>query len=394
MTNQFKFTRTNAKAFSVACSLSLFAAPSVYADNQSEHHRAPLPKIVANVPGELHPAGIAINEKTNIVYVTNMFEKTMSVMDGKTDKIVTTIPVGSIPVFPAVDEKTNIVYVPNSEDGTVSVVEGKTNMVVNTIPVGSDFPQVIALNHETHKLYVAMYFNEVLVLDEKTNNVIGKIPQEQGGFLALNEKTNKIYLPNYFDGTVSVFDGKTNQLIKTITVGSFAIPDNCYLTSTCINQGSGAAGLSVNEETNKIYVNNVNDGTIVTIDGKSDEVVKTLSIGAGLWNSAIDEKTNTIYSINYVASTLSVVDGKTNKLIDTISMGSGFVPSNCYLNQSTCMSVGSFPQGVAVNAKTGKIYVANTGDMNGQGGSIVVLDSKTHRKIAEEHMGPGGNNHN
>jgi len=191
---------------------------------------------------------------------------------------------------------------------------------------------------------------------------------------------------------VSVFDGKTNLLEKTISVGSSAFPDDCYLDGKCESEGAGVAGISVNGETDRIYVNNVNDGTIVVIDGKTDEVIKTIPTEVGQWNSAVDEKINTIYSINYVASTLSVVAGKTNKLVDRISLGSGFAPAGCYSNQSSCTSTGSFPQGVAVNEKTGKIYVTNSSDANGQGGSIVVLDSKTHKKIAEEHMGHGGNN--
>ena len=72
----------------------------------------------------------------------------MTVMDGKTDKIITTIPVGTHPGFLAVDEKTNLVYVPNDEDGTVSVIDGKTYGILNTIPIDSNFPQQIVINQK------------------------------------------------------------------------------------------------------------------------------------------------------------------------------------------------------------------------------------------------------
>jgi YVTN family beta-propeller protein len=79
---------------------------------------------------------VAVNPNTNTIYVANSGNKTVSVMDGKTNEVVQTIRVGDSPAGVAVDSITGKVYVPNYQTNTVSVIYGKTNAVVKTVPVG------------------------------------------------------------------------------------------------------------------------------------------------------------------------------------------------------------------------------------------------------------------
>ncbi len=61
-------------------------------------------------------------------------------------------------------------------------------------------------------------------------------------FWSSTRSTNKIYVNNRRDGTVSVINGATNQVIKTISGFSYPI------------------GSDVNPVTNKIYVANSGNG--------------------------------------------------------------------------------------------------------------------------------------
>jgi YVTN family beta-propeller protein len=72
-----------------------------------------------------NPQSIAINPATNIVYVANSNDSTVSVVNGANDKVIDTITVGNNPQSIAINPATNIVYVANSNDSTVSVVNGK-----------------------------------------------------------------------------------------------------------------------------------------------------------------------------------------------------------------------------------------------------------------------------
>jgi DNA-binding beta-propeller fold protein YncE len=79
--------------------------------------------------------GIAVNEATNTVYVANTAANTVSVIDGATcngtvhggcGRGTAVAPVGSSPRRVAVDELTNTVYVTNAGSNTVTVLNGRT----------------------------------------------------------------------------------------------------------------------------------------------------------------------------------------------------------------------------------------------------------------------------
>ncbi|MDO9105377.1 MAG: YncE family protein [Methylovulum sp.] len=148
----------------------------------------------SRIPTGHVPNAIAVNEKTNRIYVDNWQEGTVSVIDGKTRAVITKVLVGSglqtpegcyeagkldaceswgsMPIGITVNEKENLIYVSNSNDGTVSVINGKTNKEIGKpvavtsgelIPGGCEnfgactrgsAPHDIHYNPNTGKLYV------------------------------------------------------------------------------------------------------------------------------------------------------------------------------------------------------------------------------------------------
>ena len=72
-----------------------------------------------------------------------------------------------------------------------------------------------------------------------------------------------VYVVNYSYNTTTVIDGRTNDVVKTIKVGGIPY------------------GAAVNPTTNMVYVANEGSGTISVIDGnKANDVVKTLFVNA------------------------------------------------------------------------------------------------------------------
>ena len=53
-------------------------------------------------------------------------------------------------------QSTNIVYVANYDDDTVSVIDGKTNSVTSNIKVGTS-PSAVSVNPSTNIVYVTNY---------------------------------------------------------------------------------------------------------------------------------------------------------------------------------------------------------------------------------------------
>ena len=84
----------------------------------------------ATVPVGLWPQQIAINAKTNKVYVVNTHADSVSVIDGRTNTVVATVPADKAPWALAVDQVRDMVFVANRLSDKVTVIDGRTNRAV------------------------------------------------------------------------------------------------------------------------------------------------------------------------------------------------------------------------------------------------------------------------
>ncbi len=75
-------------------------------------------------------------------------------------------------------------------------------------------------------------------------------------------------------------------------------------------------GVAVNPGTNRIYVANFVSNNVSVIDGATNSVVATVSMGNGPESVAVNPGTNRIYVANFVSNNISVIDGATNSVVD------------------------------------------------------------------------------
>ena len=132
-----------------------------------------------------NPTAIGFNEKTKVVYVANQAvpwlpptnnSNSISVISAiKHEKIADDIAVGRFPISLGINELTNLVYVANSGDDSVSVIAGENNTKIKDIPVG-DKPVDIAVNEDTNTVYVVNYgSNSISVIDGVNNEVVARV---------------------------------------------------------------------------------------------------------------------------------------------------------------------------------------------------------------------------
>jgi YVTN family beta-propeller protein len=156
------------------------------------------------------------------------------------------------------------------------------------------------------------------VVDARSNVPVGGDPTG----ISINPNTNLVYVANYLDDVVSVIDCKSNKVIENITVGTSPL------------------GIAVNPITNTIYVANADSDNVSVIDGATNAVEKNVDVGDYPQSVDVNPNTNMIYVANYDSSTISSLDGKTNTVRDEITLGAP-------------------PYDIAVNPNTNMIYVAN-----------------------------------
>jgi YVTN family beta-propeller protein len=335
----------------------------------------------------------------------------------------TTVKVGVAPIGDAVDQRTDTVYVVNTGDGTVSVIDGKTCNAevtsgcgnVKTIHVGGG-PNVDAIDARTDTIYVANNNDDtVSVIDGATCNATAssgcsKTPPvvHVGGGpdgLGVDQRTETVYATNFNDGTVSVVDGaKCNATITsgcgqapaTVIVGGspdgavvddathtvYAISGGASLgwasmidTATCDGThhtgcghtaprtpvGSAPIWIVENPATRTIYVANQEDSNVSVLDPATCNAhtqsgcrTPPRAIAAAFDAGAVDVDvaTDTVYYSSQNNGTVSVLNGRTCNT--THSRGcTNFAPTT---------TVGTAPQGLAVNQVTDTVYVANRKD--------------------------------
>jgi YVTN family beta-propeller protein len=95
---------------------------------------------------------------------------------------------------------------------------------------------------------------------------------------AFSKAWTRISIIRNFNCYVSVVNADTKSLLKNIIVGE------------------DPRSVSINPNTNKVYVANSKSNTISVVDGKTNSIIKTLTVGKGI--NPYDVATNTIYVTN------------------------------------------------------------------------------------------------
>ena len=185
---------------------------------------------------------------TNKIYVPNLSDNTVTVIDGATNT-TSTVNVGTSPYAVAVNSVTNKIYVTNVDSSNVTVIDGATN-ATTTVNVGI-YPYCVAVNPITNKAYVTSYGdNTITVIDGATNSTVtlseSQYPYAQNPYtVVVNPVNNQIYVANEGTDGLAVFydlttiDGATNTL-TTSQNGSF-YPGNVH-------------GMAINPSNNALYI--------------------------------------------------------------------------------------------------------------------------------------------
>ncbi len=244
-----------------------------------------VPNQIAKITVGSTPAGSAINPAGTLVYVTNVFSNTVSVINTGTNSVVATIPVGVQPVAVILSPSGNTAYVANKISNTVTVINTTTNTVTATIPV-DQLPFGIAIDPTGSFVYVAnKTSNTVSVINTSTNTVTSTI---QTPVTPFNVAVNPGGGTALVSGTANfalIIDTTLNKVVATIPLpapGTGAAAYNASGTFAYIGTSTGVA--VVNTATNQVVAtglpaaNGVGHnpaGTQIYLVGSSTEIYNT-----------------------------------------------------------------------------------------------------------------------
>jgi DNA-binding beta-propeller fold protein YncE len=303
-------------------------------------------------PGDL-PSGIAIDRKTDTVYVTNVGANTVSVFNGATCNAEDTsgcgqtpaeVPVGLGPLAISADPANHTLYVANvgntsGASTTVSMIDSATCNATDlpacpttarpTVDVGAD-PITVAVNQASHTVYVTTFSathkarNGWVVFNASTCNATVQSGCGQIGRLIGNpagpndgrvDPANDTLYTADFTNTISAFDLRrcwAGDLAGCATdkpgiVTPFPEPDF----------GEQALNVAVDQSLHSVYVTYQKDALLVVVDsnvcnGRHLSACATLrppTIHSGAFPQGVvlDSHTQTLYTANTVGNDISVI---------------------------------------------------------------------------------------
>ncbi len=285
------------------------------------------------------------------------------------------VALGVLPVGIVVDPATHTIYLNNMGDGTVSVIDAATCNVSNRssctaiaqpIPVGNGNAE-LALNPSTHTVYVANGGdNTVSVIDAGHCNAMsqsgcGSTPASVavGGGprrVGIDSSTNTIYVSNFGGGaghTISVIDGSGCDAATAVSCGQ---------TPATITVGLAPQGLVVDQSTHTLYVANqaFNDepGTVSIVNAAicnaaessgCGQTPPTVATGLGPRALALDPARHLVYTANLGDATSSVIRGARCNATN---------PAGCS-EPARRVAIGDLPTDVTFDPTTGTVYTAD-----------------------------------
>lgn len=356
------------------------------------------PKKVATIPLlGAQPLGVAVYEKGNALFVTDDNSGELLKIDGTTNAIVDRAPVGSAAFDVVVNETLGKVVVASDREccttgiregnGLISIVDAETGALQTQIdPAEGSLAgdrqansYQLASDDAHGKVYVTFFcpFCDGLgVIDLATNTytvIPGGADLRSDSGIAVNPVTNEAFIPEIANNRIVIVDG------ATLTTESFKLRPT---------GGRSPLEIAVNEVENKLYL------TMLHVPRQGEIGILILDRDTGrhkfvgkddLEPLAFNPRTNRLFVGVQVGARGAVINGRTDRL-RYVKIGDGGFDGiavrrssdNAYLasqnetyilnGKSRCTLAvptgirergGLVASGVAINQRTGRIYVSN-----------------------------------
>lgn len=326
--------------------------------NWTVKRKVALPEINNN-----NPHNMWTNRDQSVIYQTQWFDTKLSMINRETGALIKNITVGNTPshvvTLPSNDDLTIAI---NGENG-VAIIPAGTTTVSKMLPtqahghtsanphghwVSADGTKIVTPNINTNDIGIYGATGGIHARTPTGNNAPGAHPIAIG----MMPDSSKIYAANLLHHSLSVVDGASGALLKTINL----IADyNPIDGSFADNDGNGAIAVGVLpiqspvSPDGKAVVIAATGGQIVIVDTKTDKIVKMLPCDPGCHGANfgakegggyyayvttkfgnrltvvdIDPDNNGDISDAHIAGYVSLVDTPSTAKDDTVSSLPGF----------------------------------------------------------------------
>ena len=222
----------------------------------------------------------------------------------------------------AYDEATGYVWVTQTRVNKVSVFDPATNKIIWSSAEGEvNHPREVRIDPSSGKVFVSGS-GGISVFDTTLHALVKKIEFTDAkgeSDIAMNMHVDsadgKLYVPSLSAGTVKVIDTKSYEVEKTIQLHK----DNA-------EPDLNASDVTIDKSLKEIYVSSQGDrkGTnsgITVYDLETGAYKKTIPFGSQALALASDEARDLLYVTDYGTGNVGVVDARTGTVVSQVSTG-------------------------------------------------------------------------
>ena len=264
-------------------------------------------QFVRNIEAKTNPYGLASTPDGSKVFVTNSGASDVSVLDPSTDAITGSIRVGLYPHGIAMAPDGERAYVANTGPDTgsggsraISVLDVEKEAVAAEMTTGLA-PRALALSPDGRTLY-ATCCDGLSIMDAESGVVRAALEDlARANGVAVSPDGRHAYVVNCWQNSVSVVDTGTDEVVRTIPVG--ATPWNVAF------QPDGALA----------YVTNANEDSVSVIDTGRHAVVDTIPVDHIPTGLRVTD--DTLWVSNNASATINVVDLASRGVVGSVPLG-------------------------------------------------------------------------
>jgi len=281
------------------------------------------------------------------VYVPNIIDGTVSIIDPETFEIVDSYPVEQLPFHVTPSWDMTQLYVGNEESSTLTVVDIRTGRPSGTVEIS--FPYNLYYTPDGSKAtVVAERLQTIGIRDTETWELLGSVYIPWPGvdhldfsadgsyFLASSEwsgvvskvDVNELELVDYVEVTGALPvdvklspDGEVFYVANQGSMGVSVIDPDTMEEIDFIPTGEGAHGLQISKDTKSMYVSNRMEGTISVMDLTTREITDTWVTGGSPDMFQLSTDGRQLWVSGRYDGAVYVLDTETGELLATIYTG-------------------------------------------------------------------------
>ncbi|MGV6862719.1 MAG: YVTN family beta-propeller repeat protein [Putridiphycobacter sp.] len=169
------------------------------------------------------PKYLALNEKTNVMVVSNWTSSDVSIIDLNTEKEIKRIEVGKHPRGVDITKDGQTAYVTVMGSTKIAVVDLQTYELSYIYNVGKS-PRHLVLDEADQNLYCSINSaSKIVKIDLKTNDKMTCQTKSGPRTMILSKNQRFLYVVNYYSDTFQKIDAHTMQVIETVKTGHHPI---------------------------------------------------------------------------------------------------------------------------------------------------------------------------